>query len=638
MANYGAADVYVVERDLSQEIEATATSVGASLVYADKGEIGKPILVTSPQDYIDRFGTPKPSNGYGGYAALAFLNVSNQLYVSRVVAGSYAHAGVKIGVAAGVPTGTGQGEKDPEGITMAVSDAFYIYRSGPGEEGDNFSVSIDSQNMSVPTGVTATASTSGGTLAAGAKNYRVVAFNSLGTTALSTAAAATTTGSTSSVTIKFGCVPGAAGYKLYGRAGTGTDQLLAVISQADTSTISYVDTGAAAYDSLNTAAGITAYTATEEFTVNIFDNSQSLSQPVESWNVTLEQSVDGFGQQQKIDEKINVYSRYVKVYVNELYTGSLNLQPMDKTDFSGGANGDVYSGTGGPLLSDSAYINTWNQYLDKESVTVRLLIEGGRGSAAVQLNMDNVAKKRQDCVAILDVPSSAQEATRAVDYRNLTLNLNSNRSTLYTPDVQIQDPYNDLVLYIPPSGYIASVYAYTDAVTNAWWAPAGLNRGLLNVLGLRYKYDAGQRDILSNARINYIRNFPGLGIAVWESWTLQSKLSAFSFVNVRRLFDLIGVSVSRALLFSEFEPNDDFVKRQVVNLIAQFLDTIQNARGINQYQVVCDSSNNTGIDAAKGQLNIDVYIQPTLPVRVIQLKLIATKQGVSVAEFIGQAA
>lgn len=638
MANYGAADVYVVERDLSQEIEATATSVGAVLVYADKGPIGKPVLVTSPQTYLDKFGTPRPANGYGGYAALAFLNVSNQLYVSRVVAGAYAYSGLKVGVAAGVPTGTGQGQLDPEAVTLAVTDAFYVYRNGPGTEGDNFSISIDSQNMSVPATIVATPETTGGVLTAGLKSYKLCAFNSLGTTALSAVFTATTTGSTGSVSITFPRIPGAAGYQLFGRAGTGVDQLLAIISQTEDDDVTYVDAGAAAYDSTKTAAGIVAYTPTPEFTVNVFDANQSLSQPIESWVVTLEATVDGFGQQQKIDEKINVYSSVIKIYLNELYTGLTTIQAMEKTDFTGGANGNVYSGLAGPLISDSAWITTWDQYLDKESVTVRLLIEGGRGSPSVQQKMDSVARKRQDCVAILDVPSGAQEASKAVDYRNLTLNLNSNRSTLYTPDVQIQDPYNDLVIYVPPSGYIASVYAYTDAVTNAWWAPAGLNRGLLNVLGLRHKYDAGQRDLLSNARINYIRNFPGLGIAVWECWTLQSKLSAFSFVNVRRLFDLIGVSVSRALLFSEFEPNDDFVKRQVVNLIAQFLDTIQNARGINEYQVICDSSNNSGVDAAKGQLNIDVYIQPTLPVRVIQLKLIATKQGVSVAEFIGQAA
>ncbi len=637
MATYGAADIYVVERDLSQEIEATSTSVGAVLVYSDKGEIGKPILVTSIQDYLDRFGTPKPSNGYGGYAAIAFLNSSNQLYVSRVVAGAYANAGLKVGVVAGLPTGTGEGAKDPEGIAMGIGDAFYIYRRGPGTEGNNFSVSITSQNMVVPTGLTATPSATGGTLAAGSQSYRVAAFNALGSTALSTPVVAVTTGTTGSSALEFNRVEGAAGYKLFGRAGAGSDRLLAIISQADTAKITYVDTGAPAYDSLVLASGLVAYTPTIDFTVNVFDSTQSLTQPVESWLCSVEASIDGFGQQQKIDEKINVFSRYIKVFSNDLYTGSVKLQSMAKTALTGGLNGSVYSGAG-TLISDSAWINTLDQYMDKESVTVRLLIEGGRGSPAVQLKMDSVAKKRGDCIAILDMPSYAQEASRAVDYRNLTLNLNSNRSTIYTPDVLIQDPYNDLVMHVPPSGYVASVYAYTDAVTNAWWAPAGLNRGLLNVLGVRYKYDSGQRDTLSNARINYMRNFPGLGIAVWECWTLQSKLSAFSFVNVRRLFDLVGVSVARALLFSEFDPNDDFMKRQVVNLIAQFLDTIQSARGINDYKVVCDSSNNTGSDAAKGQLNIDVYIQPTLPVRVIQLKLIATKQGVAVSEFIGQAA
>jgi len=252
--------------------------------------------------------------------------------------------------------------------------------------------------------------------------------------------------------------------------------------------------------------------------------------------------------------------------------------------------------------------------------------------------MDDLAKKRGDCLSIISVPTQYQKADKAVDYRNFTLNLNSNRSSMYTPDLKIYDQYNDRQIFVPPAGYVAAVYAFTDATTNAWYAPAGLNRGLLNILGLRYKYDAGERDILSDAKINYMRNFPGLGIAVWECWTLQSKLSAFSFVNVRRLFDLIGVSVSKALLFSEFEPNDDFLRRQIVNMIAKYLETIQNQRGINDFQVVCDSSNNSNpTELARGQLNVDVYIQPTLPTRIIQLKLIATRQGVSVSEAVGNA-
>ncbi len=636
MANYASADVYVVEVDLSQEIEATATSVGAVLVYSDKGEIGKPILINSIPTYQAKFGNPQPSYGYGGYAAVAFLQASNQLYVSRVVDGAYAYAGLKVAVAAGVPTGATQGLKVPTSVSLAVSDAFYIYRNGPGTEGDNFAISIDSQNMAVPT-LTVTTATTGGTLAAGTQNYRVCAFNALGRTALSTNQPQVTTGSTSANTLTITRVNSASGYFVFGRANAGTDQLLAIVSQPETGNAVFVDTGAAAVNPAVTAASIVAYTPTTEFTVNVFDRSQSLTSPIESWPVTLGMGVDGFGQQTQIAEKINNFSAVIKVYMNQLYTGSDKLYSMAKTTLGGGANGDTYSGSGS-TLSDSAYINAWDQYTDKEAITVRLLIEGGRGSPSVQQKMDNVAKKRGDCVAILDMPSAYQEAQKAVDYRNLTLNINSSRSTIYTPDVQIQDPYNDLVLYVPPSGYVASVYAYTDATTNAWWAPAGLNRGLLNVLGLRYKYDQPARDLLSNARINYLRSFPGLGIAVWECWTLQAKLSAFSFVNVRRLFDLIGVSVARALLFSEFEPNDDFLKRQIVNLIAQFLETIQNARGIQAFQVVCDSSNQNAIDTARGQLNVDVYIQPILPVRIIQLKLIATKQAVSITEVIGQAA
>lgn len=649
MPNYSAADVYIVNVDLSQEIEPTATSVGAILIDAPKGEVGKPVLVTSPAKFLQKFGAPSNNYSPAAYAALAFLQASNQLYVTRVVEGNYASAGVIVNVdTAGVVTTVQQGEKTPENIDFDPTPdaAFYVYRNGPGLEGNNFSVEIRSNNMVVPTNVVATKADTGGSIAIGTYQYRVVSYNKLGKTNLSTAASVTTTTATSTVTLTWDKDPAATGYWIYGTGNTGADTLLAIVPQQSGDTISYTTLDNVPLDINETAQLIIDDFALPEkdrkiifkpektFILNVFDKQASPNTPVESWEVSLDFMVDGFGAQLKIDEKINPVSDYIKVFVNPNYSNTSELLPLAEVNLTGGLDGNGKT----PPITDGAYIQAWQQYADKEAITVRLLIEGQSASTPIKLAMDDLAKKRGDCLSIISVPTQYQKADKAVDYRNFTLNLNSNRSSMYTPDLKIYDQYNDRQIFVPPAGYVAAVYALTDATTNAWYAPAGLNRGLLNILGLRYKYDAGERDILSDAKINYMRNFPGLGIAVWECWTLQSKLSAFSFVNVRRLFDLIGVSVSKALLFSEFEPNDDFLRRQIVNMIAKYLETIQNQRGINDFQVVCDSSNNSNpTELARGQLNVDVYIQPTLPTRIIQLKLIATRQGVSVSEAVGNA-
>ncbi len=207
---------------------------------------------------------------------------------------------------------------------------------------------------------------------------------------------------------------------------------------------------------------------------------------------------------------------------------------------------------------------------------------------------------------------------------------------MYTPDLKINDSYNDLVLYVPPSGHVAAVYAKTDYVAQPWFAPAGLNRGVLNVLGLRYKYNFGDREFLAPAQISYMRNFPGQGIAVWEQKTMQAKTSALSFMNVRRLLDVIEISVSKALLYSNFEPNDDLLRMQIVGMIGEFLEAVKNGRGVQQYLVVSDASNNSPSNVGQGILQIDVYITPTLPAERILLNVAITKQGASFQELVAR--
>lgn len=489
----------------------------------------------------------------------------------------------------------------------------------------------------LPVGTTSTQSYATGAAAltgvwsgAGTKYYRFSVISDAGETLPSTAITATVAAVTDNVTVTIPLQENASSYRVYRGDSAGTERLLTSIAQPSSGTfVSYVDIGSAIASTEPLASAVTSTGKTPEFTVKVFNYEVSTSVEVESFTVSLEDRLDGFGVQMQIEDKINTFSRYIRVTKNAAYTGPEYFYSSSTIGlFTGGLLGTA------PTSSDISL--AWDNFADKEKITVRLLINGGVTSVTVQQKMNTIAANRGDCVAILDMPTQYQSETgqSEVNYRRSVLNLNSNRSAIYTPDLYINDPYNDKLLYVPPSGHVAAVYANTDYVAQAWFAPAGLNRGLLTIQGLRFKYNQAARDLLAPAQVNYMRNFPGQGIAVWEALTMQAKTSALSYINVRRLLDIIEISVSEALLYSVYEPNDDFLRRQIVGMITEFLEVIRNRRGLQEYAVISDDSNNPPSVTGVGQLNVDVYLIPTLPAQKIQLQTVITKQGASFSELI----
>lgn len=469
--------------------------------------------------------------------------------------------------------------------------------------------------------------------AAGAKYYRCTVISDAGETQPNIALTLTTTNVNQHVIVAIPRQANASAYRIYRADTSGNEQLITSITQSTEEGdgfVTYVDVGTALDADAAFARDITTDGKTPEFKVKVFSYEVSTSVEVEAFDVSLADRLDGFGVQMQIEDKINTQSRYIRVYKNPAYTG------VDYFfDDAGGVN-YFENGVDGTAPTSSDISLAWDNYADKEKITVRLLINGGVTSVTVQQKMNSIAMRRGDCVAILDMPTQYQSETglSEVNYRRSILNLNTNRAAIYSPDLYINDPYNDKLLYVPPSGHIAGVYANTDYVAQAWFAPAGLNRGLLSIQGLRYKYNQEARDTLAPAQVNYMRNFPGQGIAVWEALTLQAKTSALSFVNVRRLLDVIEISVSEALLYSVWEPNDDFLRRQIVGMITEFLEVIRIRRGLLEYAVISDSTNNPPSVYSVGQLNVDVYVIPTLPAQKIQLGITILKSGASFQELI----
>lgn len=356
------------------------------------------------------------------------------------------------------------------------------------------------------------------------------------------------------------------------------------------------------------------------FVVDVFLNYTNNRQlPVESFLVSRDYRVDGFQRQMNISDVINSKSNLIRYVANPYAVPTLKFL-TEASEFLDGA-------TNGTTPESGLLIQGWDLYKDPEVVDVNILINGGYTSVPVQLHMDLLAQTRMDAVAILDMPFDQQQVGDAMDYVANTLNLNSSYSTIYSPDLLYYDKYNDRPLYVPPSGFVAAAYALTDTKAAAWVAPAGMDRGDLNVRGVRYIYNQGDRDALDAVHINPIRSIPGKGYKIWGADTLQSKASALSNVNVRRLLNFLEKSISIAALYSVFDPNDTILWEKLTEMCNRFLKPIKDGRGLYWYETVCDATNNKPETIANGDVILDVYVDPVLPAKRIHLNAIITRTG-----------
>lgn len=351
-----------------------------------------------------------------------------------------------------------------------------------------------------------------------------------------------------------------------------------------------------------------------------YDNPRD--HPVESYLVKRSRETNGFGNQMFLEDVINKSSKYIRVRNNEFAPEKVKVVETAKVFLEGGTNGG--------RVSYGQVMRGWDLYSDTEHINVNILIQGGapigmtalQDVADIQRKMLTIAEDRMDAVAILDVPSSEQETARAVAYSTQTLNVDSSYGALYTCDMRVPDTYNDMDVWVPPSGFVAANCAMTDEDYEVWFSPAGMYRGRIEGANKsKYIYNQGHRDALDAANVNAIRYFPkGQGWRVWGSNTLQSMASALSDLNVRRLMNFIEKSVRLANMYSVFDPNDQILRSRVTTIIERFLTPIKNAGGLYWFKVVCDDSNNTPETIMAGVLVIDAYFDPVITAKRIHLR------------------
>jgi len=296
------------------------------------------------------------------------------------------------------------------------------------------------------------------------------------------------------------------------------------------------------------------------------------------------------------------------------------------------------------VLSVGETTAQYDKFADAETIDVNLVFQANSGlSAGDNITLSNhitaLAAARKDAVGFVSperaaTVNAAAPATTVATWRTACTSTSygfADSSSLY-----VYDKYNDVYRWIAAAGSTAGLSANADLVADAWFSPAGFSRGnVRNVTKLAWNPNQAQRDALYKTGVNPIVTFPGSGTVLFGDKTLQSKPSAFDRINVRRLFIVLEKAISTASKASLFEFNDEFTRAQFRNMVEPFLRDVKGRRGITDFKVVCDGTNNTGAIIDTNRFVADIFVKPARSINYITLNFIATRTGVEFSEIAG---
>jgi len=312
------------------------------------------------------------------------------------------------------------------------------------------------------------------------------------------------------------------------------------------------------------------------------------------------------------------------------------------------SNTSLASGTDDYATTNAEFATAYEKFNDTENVDLSLLMCGpsqtsadATGDTKATAVMD-IATARKDCVAfisparadVVDVANAISQTQNVVSFAD---GLPSTSYAVIDSGYKyMYDKYNDVYRFVPLNGDTAGLCARTDSIADAWFSPGGFNRGQIRgAVKLAYNPNQTQRDELYKSRVNPVVSFPGQGTVLFGDKTAQSKPSAFDRINVRRLFIVLEKAISTAAKFQLFEFNDEFTRAQFRNLVEPFLRDVQGRRGLTDFSVVCDDTNNTGDVIDRNEFRADIFIKPARSINFIQLNFVATRSGVAFSEVAG---
>ncbi len=646
--------VLVKETDLTNIIPAVSTSIGGVVIVSDKGPIEEITQISSEKELVDVFGKPDGNTYEYFFTAANFLQYSNTLKVVRASTGNV-NACVS-GTAIQIKNTQHYLDNYASGQANVGS---WAARTA-GTHGNNLQVSMCTNSNAYSSTATSLVNNGSG-LAVGATTVAVDTGSEFVVGDL------IEFGDASS---NFNASPSGEYYEITGissndltikrqTAGGGTGLKHAVVDNAK------IKRYWKYFDQVDAAPGTTTDVSNnggsnDELHIVVIDEDGGISGTAGTILEVFE------GLSQASDAKTD--SGATNYYVDVIYNQSDYIYWMDHEstlanagsakvsqafDNVGGTATALYtaslaSGTDDNAPTNGELATAYDLFKDGETVDVNLLLTGPShtGSDATGVTkataVIDVAEYRKDVVAFIspasaDVNSITDAIAQTENVKGFADALSSTSYAVLDSGYKYQyDKYNDVYRFVPLNGDVAGLCARTDNIADAWFSPAGLNRGQIRgSVKLAYNPNKSQRDTLYRSRVNPVATFPGQGTVLFGDKTLLSKPSAFDRINVRRLFITLEKAISTASKFQLFEFNDEFTRAQFRNSVEPFLRDVQGRRGLTDFLVVCDDTNNTGEVIDRNEFRADIFIKPNRSINFITLNFVATRSGVSFSEVAG---
>jgi hypothetical protein len=680
--------VNVSEIDLTTTVPAVATTTGAIAAGFQWGPVEDPVLVSSQTELIDRFS--KPSNNYfeGFFTASNFLSYGNALYVTRGVSNAAYNA-----ITNDYGDNTTQiknADAYDVAATGAASNTEFIAKY-PGALGNSLKISVCSSSNQYSKNITLSTLNTQASITANSITANISnGANTLVVTVVTSATLGFEQANAGIEDIRSDLQVGE--FIKIGNSSIGTQylQIKSVGSASITSNATNdIATANIEFESKNTLGADSNQSNIERFWeyYNVVSGAPSRSQffAERNANTSLNDSLhivvedeDGTitgvaGQVLEVFENLsrttdaktdvgndNYYKTVLRDRSNWVYYGQESSALSGKSTTAAATDSNVtvenaenfsfVAGSDGAAESSSDILGgiqlALDKYKNKEEIDISIMMTGKtmggtNGTQVANYIIDNITSVRKDCVACVspeyaDVVSTAtiDRTQNIVDFRN---SLTSSSYAILDSGYKYQyDKFSDVYRWVPLNGDIGGTIARTDLDRDFFFSPAGLQRGSIkNVIKLAWNPDKADRDLLYQNDINPVVTFPGSGVILFGDKTLLGRPSAFDRINVRRLFITLEKAIERAAQSLLFEFNDEFTRAQFKNLVEPFLRDIQGRRGIYDFKVVCDETNNTGSVIDRNEFVGDIFIKPARSINFIQLNFVAVRTGVEFSEVVG---
>lgn len=629
--------INVSEIDLTTVVPAVSTTVGGIAGNFQWGPVNTPVLVSSEDALVQQFLKPNSNTATDFFTAANFLAYGNALYVVRAGTSTMSNARV---TASNTTVLRIDNEDDYLNNHSSGASGFGNWVAKyPGLLGNSLKVSECPSSAAFSSTLTGTYSVTANSLTVtfsanqysnitpgdvlalgtttGVKLNRVVSS----VTANGTSATLETRYTGDTVVANTGLVrrwqyfnvvdkaPGTSDY-VSARGGSGDELHLVIVDE----------------DGL--------WTGTKNTVLEVFKNVSFASDAKTST-----------GDNNYYKDVINQRSKYI--WWNDPIAGT-NIGATAEGKTFIGSNQPTYdsltNGLDGSTATNGELITAYDKFKSSEDIDLSFVLGSGNGQTVATHLINNIAETRKDLIVCLSPSRSSvvnnntydgKEADDIVTYRD---SLPSSSYAVLDSGWKYQyDKYNDMYRYVPANGDTAGLMVRTDSTNDPWFSPAGFTRGnIKNVIKLAFNPNKAQRDVLYKNGINPIVSFPGQGTVLYGDKTLLARPSAFDRINVRRLFIVLEKAISLAAQSTLFEFNDAFTRAQFKNLIEPFLREVQGRRGITDFRVVCDESNNTPEVIDRNEFVGDIYIKPVRSINFIQLNFVAVRTGVEFSEIVGQ--